>query len=165
MIQDISPDRLNNTFCSTVPDQNDYILLFDDDGRLFAKIPDGRICFTTGKDFSAKEAVYLFSVNQKNNIDCCIASDRNGKSLFIKKDKIYVHLISQERFVEYCKQQKWVKEQMLERANSTQNLYVVLVEDDEDKTSSNPEITVTLIFAPVGVTVSLNSTSVPVFIV
>ena len=65
MIQDISPDRLNNTFCSTAPDQNDYILLFDDDGRLFAKIPDGRICFTTGKDFSAKEAVYLFSVNHR----------------------------------------------------------------------------------------------------
>ena len=65
MIQDISPDRLNNTFCSTVPDQNDYILLFDDDGRLFAKIPDGRICFTTGKDFSAREAVYLFSVNHR----------------------------------------------------------------------------------------------------
>lgn len=63
MIQDISPDRLNNAFSSAVPNQNDYILLFDDDGRLFVKIMDGRICFTTGNDFLDKEAIYLFSVN------------------------------------------------------------------------------------------------------
>ncbi len=74
---------------------------------------------------------YLFSITQKNNIACCIASDRYGKSLFIKKDKIYVHLISQERFVDYCKQQKWVKKQMIERTCSTKNLYVVLIEDDK----------------------------------
>lgn len=74
---------------------------------------------------------YLFSINQKNHIDCCIASDRNGKSLFIKKDKVYIHLISQERFIDYCNQKKWVKEQMLERPSSTKNLYVILVEDDE----------------------------------
>ena len=64
MIQDISPDRLNNAFFAAVPDHNDNILLFNDDGRLFVKILNGRICFTTGKDFSAEEAVYLFSVNQ-----------------------------------------------------------------------------------------------------
>jgi len=63
MIQDISPDRLNNAFIPVVPNQNDYVLLFNDDGRLFVKILDGQICFTTGKDVSAKETVYLFSVN------------------------------------------------------------------------------------------------------
>ena len=57
------PDRLNNAFISAVPDENDYILLFDDDGRLLIRILDGRICFTTGKDASAENAVYLFSVN------------------------------------------------------------------------------------------------------
>ena len=64
MIQDISPDRLNNAFIPVVPKENDYILLFDDAGRLFVKIRDGQICFTTGKDVSAKETVYLFAVNQ-----------------------------------------------------------------------------------------------------
>ncbi|MBR3333616.1 MAG: NAD(+) diphosphatase [Clostridia bacterium] len=64
MIQDISPDSLNNAFRPAVPSENDYILLFDDDGRLFVKIQDGRICFTTGRDVSVKETVYLFSVNQ-----------------------------------------------------------------------------------------------------
>ena len=63
MIQDISPDRLNNAFISAVPNENDYILLFDEDGKLFVKIQDGRISFTTGRDVSSKEAVYLFSVN------------------------------------------------------------------------------------------------------
>ena len=62
MIQDISPDRLNNAFFPAVPDHNDHILLFDDDGKLFVRIVDGRIRFTTGEDLSVKEAVYLFSV-------------------------------------------------------------------------------------------------------
>ena len=63
MIQDISPDCLNNAYIPAVPDENDYILLFDDDGRLFVKIQDGRICFATGRDISVRETVYLFSVN------------------------------------------------------------------------------------------------------
>ena len=64
MIQDISPDRFNNAYIPAVPKENDYVLLFDDDGRLPVRIRDGRICFTTGRDVSAKETVYLFSVNQ-----------------------------------------------------------------------------------------------------
>ena len=65
MIQDISPDRLNNAFVSTLPEENDYALLFDNDGRLFVRILDGRISFTTGRDVSGGGAVYLFSVNDK----------------------------------------------------------------------------------------------------
>ena len=74
---------------------------------------------------------YLYSINQKNNIDCCIASDRNGKSLYIKKTKTYIYLISQELFIDYCNQKKWVKDQMLNRQSDTNNVYVVLVEDDK----------------------------------
>ena len=64
MIQDISPDRMNNAFAPGVPEEDDYILLFDDEGKLLVRIRDGRICFTTGKDVSACEPVYLFSVNE-----------------------------------------------------------------------------------------------------
>jgi len=63
VIQDISPDCLNNAFIPAVPNENDYILLFDDDGRLFVKIRDRRIFFATGRDVSVKETIYLFSVN------------------------------------------------------------------------------------------------------
>ena len=65
MIQDILPDRLNNAFTPEIPEDNDTILLFDDEGRLLAGIADGRIRFTTGRDVSAGGAVYLFSVNDR----------------------------------------------------------------------------------------------------
>ncbi|MCR4884779.1 MAG: NAD(+) diphosphatase, partial [Clostridiales bacterium] len=64
MIQDISPDKLNNTFAVRSPGPDDNILLFDDGGKLCVRIRDGEICFTTGKHVSLKEAVYLFSVNE-----------------------------------------------------------------------------------------------------
>ena len=63
MIQDIWPDRMNNAFTPDSPDENDRILVFDDAGRLFVRIKDGQICFTTGRDVPAEGAVYLFSVN------------------------------------------------------------------------------------------------------
>ncbi|MER1994658.1 MAG: NAD(+) diphosphatase [Eubacteriales bacterium] len=65
MIQDISPDRLDNTFAHRVSTAEDRILLFDSDGKLYVKALDGRICFTTGRDVAADGAVYLFSVNEE----------------------------------------------------------------------------------------------------
>ena len=64
MIQDISPDRLNNAYVPVVPGENDPVLLFDGDGRLFVSIRDGQIRFPAGKDLPAGDAVYLFSVNE-----------------------------------------------------------------------------------------------------
>ena len=63
MIQDISPARLDNTYCPQTPYAGDNILLFDRDGRLLVRTEDGAICFTTGNDIPAEGAVYLFSVN------------------------------------------------------------------------------------------------------
>ena len=63
MIQDIAPDRLNNTFAVLTPGTEDFILFFDDDGKLLVTVQDGRICFTTGKDVPPDNTVYLFSVN------------------------------------------------------------------------------------------------------
>ena len=65
MIQDISPDRLDNAFAHRVSTAEDRILLFDSDGKLYVKALDGRICFTTGREVAADGAVYLFSVNEE----------------------------------------------------------------------------------------------------
>ena len=63
MIQDISPDKLNNAYTPVVPCEEDLILFFDGDGRLLVRILDGRICFTTGREIPPDGAMYLFSVN------------------------------------------------------------------------------------------------------
>ena len=65
MIQDIAPNRLDNTFTHKVPTAEDRILLFDDDGKLYVKAQDGTIHFTTGREVPADGAVYLFSVNEE----------------------------------------------------------------------------------------------------
>ncbi len=63
MIQDIGPDRLDNTYRSQTLCAEDNILLFDCDGRLLVRTEGGSICFTTGNDIPAEGTVYLFSVN------------------------------------------------------------------------------------------------------
>ena len=64
MIQDIAPDRLDNSFSHEVPRTEDKILLFDGDGKLYIRAQDGKLRFTTGKEVPADGAVYLFSVNE-----------------------------------------------------------------------------------------------------
>ncbi len=63
MIQDIGPARLDNTYKPRIPHEEDRILLFDGDGRLFVRTEDGELHFTTGKDVPADGAAYLFSVD------------------------------------------------------------------------------------------------------
>ena len=63
MIQDIAPDRLDNTYAPREPRAEDCILLFDEDGRLAVRTEDGVIRFPAGQDMPAQGAVYLFSVN------------------------------------------------------------------------------------------------------
>ena len=64
MIQDIDPSRLDNTYAPRTPRAEDYVLLFDRDGRLLVSARDGTIRFTTGKDVPAGGTVYLFSVDE-----------------------------------------------------------------------------------------------------
>ena len=63
MIQDIEPSRLDNTFVPGFPRAEDYVLLFDNEGRMLTGIEDGGIRFTTGNDVPAENTVYLFSVD------------------------------------------------------------------------------------------------------
>ena len=64
MIQDITPDRLDNSYTPRVPDQEDNILLFDHEGKMLVRTEEGRIRFPAGKDVPAGETVYLFSVSE-----------------------------------------------------------------------------------------------------
>ena len=63
MIQDIAPDKLNNSFAPRTPRAEDCMLLFSEDGKLYAGADNGGIFFPSGKDVPAESAVYLFSVN------------------------------------------------------------------------------------------------------
>ena len=64
MIQDIAPDRLINAYVPCSPSGEDRILLFDGEGKLYVRIQEGNIDFSTAKDIPPSGAVYLFSVNE-----------------------------------------------------------------------------------------------------
>lgn len=61
MIQDIYPSRLDNSFMSFTLSSRDYLLFFDNKGRVLSKIENGCLEFTKGS--GAFDAVYLFSVD------------------------------------------------------------------------------------------------------
>jgi len=62
MIQDIYPSKLDNSFRNYKPSKQDYLLHFDNGGRLLTKIDNGFLSFTTASETS--DAVYLFSVDE-----------------------------------------------------------------------------------------------------
>ena len=63
MIQDIAPSKLNNVYSFQTPTDEDFVLLFEDDGKLVVNTEDGGIRFTTGKEIPAIGATYLFSLD------------------------------------------------------------------------------------------------------
>lgn len=63
MIQDIYPSKLDNSFKNHTPNNLDYLLFFDVDGKLLTKIKNGCLTFTTSSEIST--AVYLFSIDDK----------------------------------------------------------------------------------------------------
>ncbi len=63
MIQDIYPSRLDNSYIPRSFGEDDIIMCFDDNDSLLAADDDQRISFPTGREISANEPVYLFSVD------------------------------------------------------------------------------------------------------
>ena len=63
MIQDISPSRLDNSFENYTLSTQDYLLFFDNEGRILSKIENGGLSFNTG--IENYKAIYLFSVDDK----------------------------------------------------------------------------------------------------
>ena len=91
MIQDIYPDRLDNSYKPVKARDTDYLLLFDDEGRIFTGVGNGRISLTPAADFfgtdnTAEDAVYLFSIEEKRFFLALRGCD-------IKKDGFSYHTI------------------------------------------------------------------------
>ena len=63
MIQDIYPSKLKNEYFNYDIKENDYLLVFDKDGKILVGEDEGKAVFLKGKDIS-DDAVYLFSVDE-----------------------------------------------------------------------------------------------------
>lgn len=63
MIQDISPSRLDNSYINCTLSTQDYLLFFDNEGRILSRIENGGLSFNTG--IENYKAIYLFSVDDK----------------------------------------------------------------------------------------------------
>ena len=64
MIQDIYPSRLKNEFYNYNIREEDHLLVFDSDGKILIGEKDSEAIFPKEKDISAKDAVYLFSLDE-----------------------------------------------------------------------------------------------------
>ena len=63
MIQDIYPDRLDNSFKAHTPCGDDLMLCFDSDGRLLTDTSGALLRFPTARQAHAERTVYAFSVS------------------------------------------------------------------------------------------------------
>ena len=63
MIQDISPSRLDNSYRNAAPEERDRILIFDGEGRVLARVADGKAEFARARDTRA--FTYLFSIDDE----------------------------------------------------------------------------------------------------
>ena len=61
MIQDIYPSRLDNSFTKCAPSEGDFMLFFDQEGRLASHIENGSLTFPAAENIT--DSVYLFSVD------------------------------------------------------------------------------------------------------
>ena len=64
MIQDIYPSRLKNEYHAYDIRETDFLLVFDDSGKILVKEDGGKVVFLTGKDIGDENAVYLFSLDE-----------------------------------------------------------------------------------------------------
>ncbi len=64
MIQDISPDQLNNAYAAQLPGAEDPVLVFDGDGKLLVRLQENQIIFSSAGELPPAETVYLFAVNE-----------------------------------------------------------------------------------------------------
>ena len=83
MIQDIYPSRLKNEYENYIIRDEDNLLIFDKDGRILVRDALGKIEFLKGSDDKDKNAIYLFSVDDKRYFlldDFKKDGEENGKN-------------------------------------------------------------------------------------
>ena len=65
MIQDIYPSKLDNRFMSCEINDEDNLLVFDHDGKLYISAEEGELRFLTGAEAQSDQAIYLFSLDDR----------------------------------------------------------------------------------------------------
>ena len=71
MIQDIYPSKLDNSFKGIKPEDEDFVLVFSGEGKIYVGDDEGKMRFLTFADCKVNEddapfsAIYLFSVDDK----------------------------------------------------------------------------------------------------
>lgn len=65
MIQDIYPSKLDNVYKNRTPEPDDLILVFDDEGKVFADIREREPKFLTASQMRTESPVYLFSIDDR----------------------------------------------------------------------------------------------------
>ena len=68
MIQDIYPSKLDNSYKNIKPEGQDFVLLFDDEGKAYLGSENGKMAFLTYSDIAKKDDItftYLFSIDDK----------------------------------------------------------------------------------------------------
>ncbi len=65
MIQDIFPSKLYNEYKNVEMRREDNLLIFDKEGRILLGKDNEKMYFLKEEDYNAKEAVYLFSLDEK----------------------------------------------------------------------------------------------------
>lgn len=81
MIQDIAPEKLDNSFKKCAAKDGDTVFVFDEAGSLFAKIDDGNIRFTTFEQAGDADIIYLFSIDDRRYF-LSLCTDQNVPSQF-----------------------------------------------------------------------------------
>ena len=65
MIQDIYPSKLNNAYLKYKIDKEDFLLVFDGDGKILVREEEKAIIFPNNEVIDDENAVYLFSLDDK----------------------------------------------------------------------------------------------------
>ena len=66
MIQDIFPSKLYNEYKNVEMRREDNLLIFDKEGRILLGKENEKMLFLKGEDYSGKDVVYLFSLDEKS---------------------------------------------------------------------------------------------------
>lgn len=65
MIQDIFPSRLKNEYHDYKLSEDDYLLVFDAEGRILLREQGSNALFPLGKEIEVTGSIYLFSLDEK----------------------------------------------------------------------------------------------------
>lgn len=109
MIQDIFPSKLDNSFIPGRPANEDFLLVFDEEGRVSARIDDGKMSFTKKRDLPDTAAVYLFSVDDSRYFLALDETEvqKEGFSRYTVRE-LYLQAAGKEAYAAFTAYHLWV---------------------------------------------------------